>query len=204
MGPCGPFSIQERHSSRCCSAAKCKSSIDSSTTRTRLPSSSGTGPSSSIVVPFNKPVFDVVIKGQLTTGGRVGGISGFRDQEGAHVAVGMLCSALLQVGQSRPQRFAPAPAFLISVLYYDRPEACGSDGSAGLAWVHAVKGVMVGRRGLSPNQTVREIGGTPLRHPFTVNPFFNSDSRTRARRSPWSSTPQSTTVPPVPHARFRS
>jgi 23S rRNA pseudouridine1911/1915/1917 synthase len=40
--------------------------------------------------------------------------------------------------------------------------------------------------------------------PLTTNPFFSSSSRTRSRRSPWSSTAPSAAVPPVPHARFSS
>jgi hypothetical protein len=44
----------------------------------------------------------------------------------------------------------------------------------------------------------------PNRHHLTVQPFFVSTSRIRSRRSPWISTPPTTTAPPVPQARFNS
>jgi S-formylglutathione hydrolase len=40
--------------------------------------------------------------------------------------------------------------------------------------------------------------------PFTTNSFFSRYSRTRSRRSPWSSMVSSDTVPPVPQARLSS
>jgi hypothetical protein len=44
----------------------------------------------------------------------------------------------------------------------------------------------------------------PQVQPLTANPFFSRDSRTRSRRSPWSSTAPSMTVPPVPQACLSS
>lgn len=57
----------------------------------------------------------------------------------------------------------------------------------------------IGRNETAAGNKSRQIG-----QPLTTNPFFRSDSRTRSRRSPWSSTARSRTVPPVPHARLRS
>ena len=49
-----------------------------------------------------------------------------------------------------------------------------------------------------------EDGPDSVLQPLTTYPRFISASRTRSRRSPWISTPPSTTVPPAPQARFNS
>ena len=76
-----------------------------------------------------------------------------------------------------------------------------------VAFTHPVTGDRMRLEAAVPNdiESLLTVSGLvkPCQ-PFTTNPFSSRSSRTRSRRSPWSSTAPSAAVPPVPHARFSS